>query len=289
MSEQPLTDWIGSRETCAETVAEFPAQAAAAMLDADPTALRAGSPLPALWHWFYFLPRAPRSAIDSDGHPKRGGFFPPVTLPRRMFAGARTTFLEPIILGEAATRDGEIVDVQEKSGRSGKLVFVTVRYRISQGGTLRVEEEQDIVYKEPGAPLRDPEPLPAPPEPPPGAWVTDITPDSVLLFRFSALTFNAHRIHYDLSYAREEEGYPGLVVHGPLTAILLAGMAEARSGRRISRFVFQGRGPLFAQHPFRLIAEPGGERVSLSARGPDGAVALQATAELAQADGRQQP
>ena len=288
MSERPLTDWIGARESCAETIAEFPAQAAAAMLDAEPAALHAGRPLPALWHWFYFLPRAPRSAIDMDGHPKRGGFFPPVTLPRRMFAGARTTFHQPIVLGDAATREGEIVDVREKSGRSGKLVFVTVRYRISQGGTLRVEEEQDIVYKEPGPPVADPEPLPAPPEAPPGAWISDITPDSVLLFRFSALTFNAHRIHYDLPYAREEEGYPGLVVHGPLTAILLAGMAEANSGQRISRFVFQGRGPIFAQHQFRLIAEADGDTVGLRAFGPDGALALQATAELAPAGGGQQ-
>jgi 3-methylfumaryl-CoA hydratase len=288
MGEPPLTDWIGARETCEETIAEFPAQAAAAMLDSDPAAMRSGAPLPALWHWFYFLPRAPRSAIDTDGHPKRGGFFPPVTLPRRMFAGARTTFHEPIIVGDAATREGEIVDVKEKSGRSGRLVFVTVRYRISQGGVLRVEEEQDIVYKEPGPPIRDPEPLPAQPDAPPGARVRDITPDSVLLFRFSALTFNAHRIHYDLPYAREEEGYPGLVVHGPLTAILLAGMAEEHTARRISRFVFQGRGPLFVQHPFRLVAEPEGDTVSLRADGPDGVIALQATAELAPAGGRQQ-
>jgi len=288
MSEPPLTDWIGARETCEETIAAFPAQAAAAMLDLDPAAMHAGAALPALWHWFYFLPRAQRSAIDTDGHPKRGGFFPPVRLPRRMFAGARTTCHAPIIVGEPATREGDIVDVKEKSGRSGKLVFVTVRYRISQGGSLRVEEEQDIVYKEPGPPVRDPDVLPAPPDAPPGAVVRDIRPDTVLLFRFSALTFNAHRIHYDLPYAREEEGYPGLVVHGPLTAMLLAGMAEEHMAGRISRFEFQGRGPLFAQHPFRLIAEPAGDRVSLRAHGPDGAIALQATAEMTQAGGRRQ-
>jgi 3-methylfumaryl-CoA hydratase len=278
---RPLTDWIGAREEREERIAEFPAQAAAAMLDLDPAPMAEGAPLPALWHWFYFLPRAPRSRIDVDGHPQRGGFFPPVTLPRRMFAGARTRIHEPIAIGEAAQREGEILAVREKSGRSGQLVFVTVRYRISQGGRLRVEEEQDIVYKEPGPPIAAPVPLPEPAPAPAGAWVSEFAPDTVLLFRFSALTFNAHRIHYDLPYAREEEGYPGLVVHGPLTAILLAGLAEARSGRRIAHFTFQGRGPLFVLHPFRLIGRPEGDAVALEARGPDGAVALAAGAELA--------
>jgi 3-methylfumaryl-CoA hydratase len=250
------------------------------MLDLDMAPLSVGRPLPALWHWFYFLPRAPRSEIDHDGHPRRGGFFPPVTLPRRMFAGARTRFLQPLTIGESATREGEILDVRETSGKSGQLVFVTVRYRISQGGTLCVEEEQDIVYKEAGPPISAPEILPAPPEPPQGAWVNDVTPDTTLLFRFSALTFNAHRIHYDWPYARDEEGYPGLVVHGPLTAILLAGMVETNSHKSLSRFVFQGRGPLFLPHPFRLIGQREGDTVTLDAHGPDGRVALHATAEL---------
>jgi 3-methylfumaryl-CoA hydratase len=281
VSQRPLSDWIGSREEREERIAEFPAQAAAAMLDLDATPMVSGAPLPALWHWFYFLPRAARSQIDVDGHPQRGGFFPPVTLPRRMFAGARTRIHQPITIGEMAQREGEILAVREKSGKSGQLVFVTVRYRISQGGRLRVEEEQDIVYKEPGPPIAAPEPLPAPSPAPEGAWVSEVTPDSVLLFRFSALTFNAHRIHYDLPYAREQEGYPGLVVHGPLTAVLLAGLAEARSGRRIARFTFQGRGPLFALHPFRLIGRPDGDSVVLDAQGPDGTIALSASAELA--------
>jgi len=282
MGSRPLTDWIGAREVREEMIGEFPAQAAAAMVDSDPTCMSAGNRLPALWHWFYFLPRALRSEIDQDGHPKRGGFFPPVTLPRRMFAGARTEFHEPITIGEAATREGEILDVKEKSGRSGRLVFVTVRYRISQGGSLRVEEEQDIVYKEPGPPIPAPVPLPDPPAPPPGAWVSDVTPDTVLLFRFSALTFNAHRIHYDWPYARDEEGYPGLVVHGPLTAVLLAGLVERNSTRHIARFSFQGRGPLFLPNAIRLIGQAEGDVVTLDAHGPDGQVALHATAQLAQ-------
>lgn len=278
--DKPLTDWIGSQEVREEIIAEFPAQAAAAMLDLDSASMTLGHPLPPLWHWFYFLPKAARSQIDHDGHPKRGGFFPPVDLPRRMFAGARTEFHEPITIGEPAVREGEILKVAEKSGKSGWLVFVTVRYRIEQGGRIRVEEEQDIVYKEPGPPIPEPRPLSTLPDVPAGAWVKDVTPDTVLLFRFSALTFNAHRIHYDRPYARNEEGYPGLVVHGPLTAVLLAGMTRENSPKRIARFRFQGRAPLFDLCPFRLVGQPEGDTVTLDAYGPDGEIAMHAIAEL---------
>lgn len=277
---KPLTDWVGSREIREEIISEFPAQAAAAMLDLDGEKMAHGNPLPPLWHWFYFLPKASRSEIDVDGHPKRGGFFPPVTLPRRMFAGARTKFLQPLTIGEPAVREGEILNVAEKSGKAGKLVFVTVRYRLLQGGEVRIEEEQDIVYKEPGPSIPAPAMLESLPDLPAGTWVKDVKPDTVLLFRFSALTFNAHRIHYDRPYAREEEGYPGLVVHGPLTAVMLAGMTEENSGKRIAKFTFQGRAPLFDLYPFRLIGRPEGGTVALEAHGPDDKVAMQASAEL---------
>jgi len=143
MSDQskPLTDWIGSQEHREEIISEFAAQAAAAMLDLDGEKMTSGNPLPPLWHWFYFLPLAARSQIDVDGHPKRGGFFPPVTLPRRMFAGARTTFFKPLTIGEPAVREGEIINVTEKSGKAGQLVFVTARYRHIQDGEVRIEEE----------------------------------------------------------------------------------------------------------------------------------------------------
>ena len=277
---KPWTDWIGSQEVREEIIVEFPAQAAAAMLDMDCEPMAHGGSLPPLWHWFYFLPTATRAQLDHDGHPVRGGFFPPVDLPRRMFAGARTQIIEPITIGEAAVRSGEIIKVVEKSGKTGRLVFVTVRYRIQQGGRLRVEEEQDIVYKEPGPSIPAPQPLPSLPDVPTGSWVKDVTPDTVLLFRFSALTFNAHRIHYDRPYAHDEEGYPGLVVHGPLTAVLLACMTQENSTRRIVRFRFQGRAPLFDLHPFRLVGRPDGNTVNLEAYGPDGKIAMHASAEL---------
>ena len=281
MSDQskPLTDWIGSQEHREEIISEFPAQAAAAMLDLDGEKMTHGNPLPPLWHWFYFLPLAPRSQIDVDGHPKRGGFFPPVTLPRRMFAGARTKFFQPLTIGEPAVREGEILNVSEKSGKAGQLVFVTVRYRHIQGGEVRIEEEQDIVYKEPGPKIPAPTPLPSLPEVP-GAWVQVVKPDTVLLFRVSALTFNAHRIHYDRPYALEEEGYPGLVVHGPLTAMMLAWMTQEQSGRPIAKFTFQGRAPLFDLFPFRLIGKPEGDGVALEAHGPDDKITMQASVEL---------
>jgi len=281
MSDQskPLTDWVGSQEHREEIISEFPAKAAAAMLDLDGEPMVHGNPLPPLWHWFYFLPLAARSQIDIDGHPKRGGFFPPVTLPRRMFAGARTTFFKPLTIGEPAVREGEILNVAEKSGKAGKLVFVTVRYRHIQGGEVRIEEEQDIVYKEPGPKIPAPTPLPSLPEVP-GAWVQDVKPDTVLLFRFSALTFNAHRIHYDRPYALGEEGYPGLVVHGPLTAVMLAWLTLENSGKSIAKFSFQGRAPLFDLFPFRLIGRPEGDKVTLEAHGPDDKISMQASAEL---------
>lgn len=277
---QPWADWIGSKEVREEMISEFPAQAAAAMLDVDGEPMTCGNPLPPLWHWFYFLPKAARSQVDHDGHPRRGGFLPPVDLPRRMFAGARTRFFAPITIGETAIRRGEVLKVTEKSGKSGRLVFVTVCYRIAQGDTIRVEEEQDIVYKEPGASLPAPQPLPSEPAAAAGSWVKHVTPDTVLLFRFSALTFNAHRIHYDRPYARNEEGYPGLVVHGPLTAVLLAGMTRENSCKRIVQFRFQGRAPLFDLHPFRLVGQPEGDTVTLDAYGPDGKIAMHASAEL---------
>jgi len=277
---RPLADWVGSREIREEVISPFPAQAAAAMLDLGGIRMDQGDPLPPLWHWFYFLPKALRSEIDKDGHPKRGGFFPPVELPRRMFAGARTRFIEPVIIGESAAREGEILKVSEKSGKSGRLVFVTVRYRISQAGRLRVEEEQDIVYKEPGAPIQAPVPVEHPAAVDSKSWVKEIRPDTVLLFRFSALTFNAHRIHYDRPYALREEGYPGLVVHGPLTAVMLAGLVGEHSTRAIGSFRFQGRAPLFDLFPFRLIGRPERDSVVLEAKGPDDSIAMQAHAEL---------
>lgn len=275
-----LDAWIGRTETVTDRIALAPVQAAAAMLDEDATAFAEGGPLPALWHWFYFLPKARQSAIGPDGHPARGGFMPPVDLPRRMFAGARLRFLKPLIVGQPAERLGTIRGVSEKSGKSGRLAFVTVSYVYSQNGAPCVEEEQDIVYREPGSAV----PAPVATDLPPvaaGAWSHTVTPDPVLLFRFSALTFNAHRIHYDRPYATREEGYPGLVVQGPLTAVLLMDLVRKNAERPAAAFSFRGQAPLFDLAPFRLVGTPGDGSVALEAHGPDGRTAMAATAELA--------
>ena len=274
------SDWVGRTEEAEELIALAPVRAAAATLDDTTTEFAAGSPLPPLWQWFFFLPRAPQSGLGPDGHPRRVGFMPPVDLPRRMFAGARMRFLRPLTIGETAHRRSVIRDVSEKEGRTGKLAFVTVAHSISQGGTTCVEEEQDIVYREPGAPVAAPTPCELTPAPA-GSWTRVVTPDPTLLFRFSALTFNAHRIHYDRAYATAVEGYPGLVVQGPLTAVLLMELVRAHAGRPVTAFTFRAQAPLFDLAPFRLVATPAGNQVNMQAQGPDGAAALTATADLA--------
>jgi 3-methylfumaryl-CoA hydratase len=271
--------WVGKTEESDDFIALAPTLAAAAMLDDTTTRFADGAVLPPLWHWFYFLPKAPQSKIGVDGHPQRGGFMPPIELPRRMFAGARLRFLEPLRVGDTAHRVSTIRDVQVKEGKTGRLAFVTVKHAISQQGRVCIEEEQDIVYREPGARVPAPATVELP-IPPTAAWTRTVKADPVLLFRFSALTFNAHRIHYDRDYATQEEGYPGLVVHGPLTAVLLLELVRSNGRRRVAGFSFRGQAPLFDLAPFRLVALPKDDGVQLEAQGPDGKVTLAAQAEL---------
>lgn len=282
MSQQSIeySDWVGSREEFEDEITLAPALALLATLDDTETRLANGQALPPLWHWLYFLGKAPTSQIGSDGHPKRGGFLPPVRLPRRMFAGARMKFLAPLTIGKPAARRGEVISVQQKQGGTGNLVFVTVRYRIHQDGRLCIEEEQDIVYRELGGTVPAPVVAEDAPKNARGAWVQAITPNPVLLFRFSALSFNSHRIHYDRPYATGEENYPGLVVHGPLTAVLLMDLVRRKTDRRVIGFTFRGKAPLFDLHPFHLVGRLQGEKVDLEAQGPDGAQCMTATAEL---------
>lgn len=280
-----FSQWIGRTETVEDDVSPATARAAAALFDEAPERLEAGCDLPPLWHWFYFLPKAPQSRLGDDGHPQRqrDSFMPPIPLPRRMFAGARLFWQQPLVVGRAARREAVIRDVVRKSGRSGELAFVTVAYRYYQqqasGDSLCLEEEQDIVYREVGGPLSAPQVVDWGPVPD-GAWTRLVTPDTRMLFRFSALTFNAHRIHYDRPYATGEEGYPGLVVHGPLTALLLLQLAREHTSRPPVTFRFRSQAPLFDLAPFRLLATPAAGAVELKAQGPDGRPAMQATAEL---------
>lgn len=279
---EDYSDAIGRTERLFQPIAADRAAALAATLDLD-AAPQAGDPLPPGWHWLYFNPFVQRRNIGSDGHPKRGGFLPAITLPRRMWAGGRLVYHHPLTVGKDAEKVSEIKDVKAKSGRAGNLVFVTVQHRLSQDGTLCIEEEQDIVYREaaqPGAPTPSPAPAPAP-APEGAARSLEVTPDPVLLFRYSALTSNGHRIHYDRGYAQDEEHYRDLVVHGPLTATLLQGFATMDGGGRLAKFDFRGMAPLFADRPFTLeAAAPSDGSQSLWARGPDGELAMQATAVI---------
>ena len=283
-----FSQWIGRSESVADEISPVTAQAAAATFDQDAAALTAGAELPPLWHWFYFLPRIAQSRLGADGHPQRegGSFMPPIPLPRRMFAGARLKWRRPLVLGQPARREAVIRDVVQKTGRSGRLAFVTVSYRYlqtpadpSDPSELCVEEEQDIVYREPGPALKPPE-LAEMPALPPESSSRMVTPDSRLLFRFSALTFNAHRIHYDRVYATSEEGYPGLVVHGPLTAMLLLQLGLENTSHAVETFRFRSQSPLFDSAPFRLVAVPTHDGVQLQAQGPNGKTTMTAMAEF---------
>lgn len=277
--DTPYADWIGQRETRRDMIGMGTAQRLQAVLETPAAPLEKGDPLPPLWHWIFFLTAVPQSQLGGDGHPKPGSFGRPIDLPRRMFAGADITYHAPLTLGALAYRDSEITAIEEKAGKSGKLTFVTMVNRITQQDTLCLEEKQFIVYRDTGPPVWLPEPRPLE-NLPENANSRSVTPDSTLLFRYSALTFNTHRIHYDEAYATGEEGYPGLVVHGPLTATLLAAMAAEHGALR--RFKFSGRAPLFAGQPIRLSATPGGDgTLALKAERCDGALAVEAAAEIA--------
>ena len=275
-----LRSWIGRQEVLQDSISTFPLAALAATLDRDDPEPRPGDALPPLWHWLYFLPRARQSQLGPDGHPRRGGFLPPVDLPRRMWAGGRLTFPGTLRVGEPIIRTSTVADVSMKEGRSGRLVFVLVRHDISGPDGVAITEEHDIVYRDPPAPG---EPPPAPrPAPDDAGWRRDIVPDAVLLFRYSALTFNGHRIHYDRRYVTEEEGYPGLVVHGPLLATLLADLVRRHSARRLAAFRFRAASPVFDLAPFAVCGRAEADGAKLWVRRDDGALAMQAEAEFSE-------
>ncbi|WP_343080072.1 FAS1-like dehydratase domain-containing protein [Ostreiculturibacter nitratireducens] len=273
----PMTDWIGRTELSQDVLRPEPARFMQATLDRVPT-LADGDALPPLWHWFYFLEAKPARELGRDGHPKKGGFLPPVALPRRMWAGGRFEFHAPMPLGTAVSKRSTIENVVEKEGRSGKLCFVTVRHEIRASETLAMTEEHDIVYREdpaPNAPMPTPTPAPADAE-----VSEEVAPTQVMLFRYSALTFNGHRIHYDVDYAREVEGYEGLVFHGPLTATLLVDLAVRTRQRAPRRFSFRGLAPLSGMAPFRIEGRTEETGLALWARRHDGALAMTASAEF---------
>lgn len=245
--------WQPNVECCAEVITPAQVNRLAAVLDEPAPDYRKGDRLPPMWHWIFTIKPVPHSGLGRDGHPKRGGFLPPVALPRRLFAGMKTEFLHPLIIGLEAERESEVIDITEKSGASGDLVFVRIRNSIRQQGNLCVVEEQEIVYRDKGAPMTLPEVKPFP-EPAANSWTKELIVDAEMLFRFSAVTFNSHRIHYDRAYAATEEGYPALVVHAPLVAMLLLQMVRENSDKHIRRFEYRALAPLFEGQPVLLSA-----------------------------------
>ncbi|REG50778.1 3-methylfumaryl-CoA hydratase [Paraburkholderia sp. BL6669N2] len=277
-SPQKLDDWLDKQEVLKDDITAFPLKAMAATLDRE----ESGGSVPPLWHWLYFLPVAPMSEVGPDGHPKRGGFLPPVPLPRRMWAGGRLTFHAPLKVGDHATRTSTIANIEDKTGRSGRLVFVTVQHTIEAGGELKLEEEHDIVYRDaPQEGARPPQPQLAPEG---ETWRRAIDADAVMLFRYSALTFNGHRIHYDYPYVTEVEGYPGLIVHGPLIATLLVDLVRREQPQAtLQSFAFKVVRPTFAGQAFTVCGKPSadGKIIELWAKDHEGYLTMRATAAIA--------
>lgn len=279
-----LQTWVGQTETHHDDITAAPVRGLAATLDRDDAPPVPGTELPPLWHWLYFLPQARQSQIGPDGHARRGGFLPPVPLPRRMWAGGRLEWQagNPLRVGDAVRRVSRIESVTHKAGRSGELLFVLVRHELHNAKGLALSEEHDIVYRsaaQPGEAAAQPVAAQAG-----AAWQRTITPDDVLLFRYSALTFNGHRIHYDRQYVTQVEGYPGLIAHGPLIATLLVDvLRRERPEAFIKSFSFKAVRPTFDLHPFRLNAQASsdGKTATLWAQDHEGWLTMQGHAEWA--------
>ena len=275
-------EWIGRSETRDDVASAAPVRGLRATLDRDPVEIQAGMELAPLWHWLYFLPTERQSDIGPDGHARRGGFLPPIALPRRMWAGSQFEFHAPVRVGDALRRTSTIVDLSHKQGRTGPLAFVKLRHEIRCNGASdpAIVEFHDIVYRQ----ARQPGDVEPQPEAAPAAtWRRAIVPDDVLLFRYSALTFNGHRIHYDRKYVTEVEGYPGLVVHGPLIATLLLDLLHRQLPEaEVAAFSFRARRPTFDLHPFAVCGAPQADSrtVRLWAEDHEGWLTMDAVATL---------
>ncbi len=277
-----LEQWKGKKTIRSDRITPQPIAGLAATLDRCVTAIDERYPLPALWHWLYFKPLFSQSETPPDGAAREPELLPPVPLPRRMWAGSSLTFHQPLYVGDEVTKTSEVTKITSREGKSGPLVFVTLRHIIGSSRGAAVTEDHDIVFRDHP---REGEPAPRAELAPDNAlYSRRIVPDPVFLFRYSALTFNAHRIHYDRSYATQTEGYPGLIVHGPLIATLLLDLFSYKyPERRVRNFAFKAMHPLFDLHPFDVCLQPepgtGDKKFSLWARNHKGVLAMQASCE----------
>jgi 3-methylfumaryl-CoA hydratase len=270
-----LQEWVGRSQSDRDVAATRQANLMAATIDREDR-FADGDPLPALWHWLYFHEGLPASQLGKDGHAARGGFLPPVQLRNRLWAGGRLQFDADIPLGATIDRRSEVLRVVHKEGANGGLVFVTVLHEISVDGRRCVREEHDIAYRNPVAPETKPTAAAAV-EPAPGGvcW----TPDIIQLFRYSALTFNSNRVHYDVEYCRDVEGYKNIVVHGPLTATMLAGVASKAADGRLRNFEYRARKPALLGDTLVLSSQVDGRRVKVWSSLPTGEITLEAHGE----------
>jgi 3-methylfumaryl-CoA hydratase len=243
MDNIDLQNWVGKKEETKDRIYTTPIKALALTLNYKEFPVEEGDPLPEIWYWLYFLPMVPMSEVGTDGHPKRGGFLPPISLERRMWASSRLKFHQDLVIGENIVKNSEIIKISEKEGKTGRMVFVTVKHSIQSQRGVAVEEEQDIVYLPMPKSFVQPAPNPVPGD---LQWKEEYPISPALLFRFSALTFNGHRIHYDWRYTTEVEKYPGLVVHGPLQALLLFETAKKNNpGKKPMNYTFRALRPIF--------------------------------------------
>ena len=274
MSMDEALGWVGRSWSTTAYLDPMQANRMAVTLDRAPS-LAVGDALPPAWHWLFFHDLVEASRLGQDGHPALGVTMPPVPLPRRMWAAGRLSFLAPLVLGSIATRTSTISAITPKEGRTGRLCFITIDHAVTVDGEPCIAEQQTVVYRE----LDSGTGSAGEPAPTDAAFSQAWTATSTTLFRYSALTFNGHRIHYDVDYAREVEGYPNLVIHGPFIATLLADLAVAQ-GRPIADFQYRARSPLFLPDAFSVNGRQADEGLDLWAASADGRLAMSATATL---------
>ena len=272
-----LTEWVGKTETKEDTATAWPVEALAATFDRPDRPPAPGDAIPPGWHWLYFLEAKPASELGTDGHPQRGGFLPPVPLPRRMWAGGELEFIDTLRVGDEMKRTSRISDVTMKTGSTGPLCFVSVQHEVTTPRGIAIRERQDIVYRDmtPSAPAAA-KPAAIPPM---AKHRESHMADEVLLFRYSALTFNGHRIHYDRDYVTKVEGYPGLIFHGPMQAAFLVEFAaKLHGGAAPKKFVYRGVQPLFEGSEFSVNANENDAGMELWTANSDGAPTMKGTA-----------
>lgn len=278
-----LDDWIGRQQTTRDILTPRLVDGLLATLDHDTSVSEPGSEAPQGAHWLLFPVCVPMARVGRDGHPVEGGFLPPVLLPRRMWASSKVEFLQPLRVGDEIERISTIAAISPKEGRTGPLVFVSLDHVMRAGSAEVVRERQTIVYRGEGgtAGSRQAHRTPAQRSGEAWDWQRELTPDPVLLFRYSALTFNSHRIHYDRAYATRDEGYPGLVVHGPLMATLLLDFAARHLGHNaLTTFEFRAVSPAFVDAPLYLRGRQQAHEVRLSVQNKDGAQMMSAKAAM---------